>query len=83
MRILPLFKINHNSLKLKYQSASIGKWTLTVFQSVDDIHKQMTLPLNSNHLREELRCKGREHSSKCSWQKCAKQTYDIYRSLVD
>jgi len=52
-------------------------------QSVDDIHKQMTLLLNSNHLREELRCKGREHSSEFSWQKCAKETYDIYRSLVD
>lgn len=48
-------------------------------QSIDDIHSQMDLLLSSCQLREELRYKGLEHSSKFSWQKCARETYEIYK----
>lgn len=51
-------------------------------QNPNDFAQKILEILNNNVLREQLINTGRVLASKFSWQKTAKQTYDVYKSLI-
>lgn len=52
-------------------------------RDVTSITKAIRRILESEALREELMKKGRERASRFTWEKCARQTARIYRSLLN
>lgn len=50
--------------------------------SIEEIYKQMKALLSDHILREELRLRGINHSLTFSWHKCAKDTYNLYKSVL-
>lgn len=50
--------------------------------SIEDIYKQMKVLLSDYNFREELRLRGMERSLAFSWEKCAKDTYNLYKAIL-
>lgn len=50
--------------------------------SIDDIKKKLTMLMEDQSLREEMIKRGFEQVKKFSWEKCAKETTEIYQQLV-
>lgn len=50
--------------------------------NVSDIRKKIKIILEDNELRGGLIKKGFDQANKFSWEKCAKQTAEIYRKLI-
>lgn len=50
--------------------------------NVSDIRKKIKMILNDNYLRKELIKKGFDQANKFSWEKCAKETTQVYQRLI-
>lgn len=50
--------------------------------NVNDIKEKLDTLMNDNNVREGLTKKGFERVKQFSWEKCAQETADVYRSLV-
>jgi glycosyltransferase involved in cell wall biosynthesis len=50
--------------------------------SIDDMRKQIEKVISSSSLREELIRKGKERLNLFSWEKCARETMEVYNKLV-
>lgn len=51
-------------------------------QDVTDIKKKLKTVLNDNDLQAEMIKKGLAQAKKFSWERCAKQTFEVYKQLV-
>lgn len=51
--------------------------------NADDFIAGVKEILNDNDLRMDLIAKGRVQASKYDWQRCARETYDVYQSVIN
>lgn len=49
--------------------------------NIDEIAEALTIFVEDDNLREQYRVKGLEQAKKFNWDKCAKETLEIYKSL--
>lgn len=49
--------------------------------SIDEIHSKIKIMLGDSGILSDLRFKGMEHVKHFSWNKCAKETYEIYQGF--
>jgi len=50
--------------------------------SIDDMRTQIERVITSTTLQNELIKKGKEQAKKFSWEKCAKETMEVYKQLI-
>jgi glycosyltransferase involved in cell wall biosynthesis len=50
--------------------------------SIDDMRNQIERVITSTTLQNELIKKGKEQAKKFSWEKCAKETMEVYKQLL-